>query len=104
MAELSISPKLANRLSELARRQNRSVEALLTEWVEETEGSVVAPESAIEESNPLAHLGQRLAAADFHSGRSDTAERSREILEQEYGDYLLKRRGGQSDASTKDTD
>lgn len=35
--------------------------------------------------------GQILASAGFHSGRTDISLRSREILEDEYADYLISR-------------
>jgi len=39
----------------------------------------------------LYKLGEALASAGFASGKTDTASRSREILRQEYADYLTQR-------------
>jgi hypothetical protein len=41
----------------------------------------------------LHRAGQALRAADFHSGQSDISAGSREILDEEFADYLLNRPG-----------
>ncbi len=43
----------------------------------------------------LYRLGEALDRAGFRSGRSDIASRSREILHDEFADYLLDRMNGQ---------
>jgi hypothetical protein len=40
----------------------------------------------------LHHAGQVLRSADFHSGQSDISARSREILDDEFAEYLIARR------------
>lgn len=87
MADLIIEGKLADQLRDLAQRQQQSVESLLQTLVDR-----------FADSPTLAQLAESLAYAEFHSGRNDTATNSREILEREYGDYLI-RRSRQDDAT-----
>jgi hypothetical protein len=54
-------------------------------------GSVTIPD------NSLYRLGEALDRAGFKSGRSDIASRSREILHNEFADYLLDRIDRQED-------
>jgi hypothetical protein len=91
MAELVIrDEQLAWRLLDIARRENRPVEAVLESLLEtyiDTETMAEAPPGS------LALLAQKAVEAGIRSGRPvDTASRSREILHNEYADYLKKRR------------
>ena len=89
MAELIIrSERLAFRLLEIARREQRSVEEMLEQWLEEHE-----PESAQipRPGSSEALLASALAADIASAGEVDTSARSREILETEYTDYLKRR-------------
>ena len=90
MSDLLIEGEIADQLRDLAQREQRSVEAVLKTLLER----YVEPET----TPTLAQLAQTLAEADFHSGQTDTATRSREILETEYAAYLIHRKRGQEDA------
>jgi hypothetical protein len=85
MAEVVISGELAERLQALAAEQNRSVEEVLDALL------------VRQKSNPSnwALAMARMAEADTDIEWNDTAEhlseRSREILEKDFPDYLLKR-------------
>jgi hypothetical protein len=57
----------------------------------ETENGAFNNVTAEQEQNNLAQRGWRLAEMNYHSGETDVSERSREILETEYAEYLLKR-------------
>lgn len=79
--------KLTRKLREYARRENRSVEEVLESMLEKY------GEPDAEEALPgsLALLAQKAIEADIRSGKPvDTAARSREILHNEYADYLKK--------------
>ena len=90
MSNLLIEGDVADQLRDLAERQHMTVEAALKSLLERYSDS--------EPSTTLARLAETLNEGDFHSGQSDTATRSREILETEYADYLINRKRGQEDA------
>ena len=73
MSDLLIEGEIADQLRDLAQREHRSVEAVLKALLERYSETEAAP--------TLAELARTLAEANFHSGQSDTATRSREILE-----------------------
>ncbi|MDX2138630.1 MAG: hypothetical protein SF123_11095 [Chloroflexota bacterium] len=89
MAELIIrSERLASRLLKVAQREQRSVEEMLEQWLEEHDTEFgEMPASGSSE----ALLASALAAGIESSGEVDTSARSREILETEYAEYLQRR-------------
>ncbi len=94
MADLVIHDDLAKRLREIARRQNQTVEEMLTAIAEQYEPSV-------NDEIPLPGTPAALAASARRAGlRSDkvvdTSERTKEILNAEYADYLKRRMDDQS--------
>lgn len=52
----------------------------------------------------LRHAGRILRRSEFRSGRSDIAERSQEILRDEYTDYLIERMNRQAPDAQSDVD
>jgi hypothetical protein len=64
---------LEDQLRQIAEREQRSPEDVLR--------ILLNHYPSTEPSSTLAQLAESLAAADFHSGRSDTASRSRDILD-----------------------
>ena len=78
MSDLLIEGEIADQLRDLAKREHRSVEAVLKTLLEQY------AETETKTSPTLAQFAQALAEANFHSGQTDTATRSREILETEY--------------------
>ncbi|MBI1256319.1 MAG: hypothetical protein GC204_02505 [Chloroflexi bacterium] len=90
MSDLWIEGEVADQLRDLAQREQRSVESVLK--------TLLARYMETEASPTLAQLALALAEVGFHSGQKDTATRSREIIETEYADYLMRRKRGQEDA------
>jgi hypothetical protein len=74
VGHLVIQGELADQLRALAESEQCSVEALLQRYIDQFP-STDAPVATLRD------LAESLAAATFHYGRSDTATRSREILE-----------------------
>ncbi|MBN1967438.1 MAG: hypothetical protein JW910_22480 [Anaerolineae bacterium] len=99
MAILEVSPTLAERLYEIARRENRSVEALLEMWIDEHVPEDEPAVGQLEEYPPgsLALLAAKASAAKYQSGSDDVAARSREILGQEWADHLARRITGENE-------
>ena len=92
MAQIQISQTLADRLAKIAARKQRSLDELVEEILE-----THIPESSggdeVDDAPPgsAAALIQAALAANIRSGYTDTAERSREILETEYPKYLRRK-------------
>jgi hypothetical protein len=90
MADLVIrDQELAWRLLDIARRENRSVEAVLTSLLEDYS----SPQVERPAPGTFAALAQsaRGARIGIDSEPTETSERSREILSGEYADYLKRR-------------
>ena len=95
MAELIIDNAIAERLRQIARQENRPLDAVLRSMLE-------SYTSTLEPSDwPL--LIARMAEADtdivWSEDATELSERSREILEDEFADYLLKRLENDDDCS-----
>lgn len=96
MAELIIhDERIAWRLLDIARRENRSVEDVLDILLRK-----YAAEESEGEPTPgsFAMMAQSALKADLRSTPTDTSERSREILAGEYADYLKRRMNEQSNS------
>lgn len=99
MSDLIISdPQIADRLRAIAERENRSVEQIIEELLSNYQSPITEthqPSKTINPDNPLLGTLAALAAAgrrmNFQSGENDVSERSREILNTEYAEYLLSR-------------
>lgn len=95
MTDISIAPHLIEKLQRIAEIEHRPVEAVLESLIEQY------PVPMQEETPPdgedvpplgtLARLAYEARKVSFHSGRHDKTARSREILEKEFADYLLRR-------------
>jgi len=72
---------------DLLQKLNDLVEELLRRYTTESPGEQADeyPEGS------LAALARNALEADIHTGTTDTAERSREILNTEFADYLKER-------------
>lgn len=99
MAELLIrDERLAWRILDIARRENRTVEDVLEAMVTGCQGVGQSSESGELEPNSSAALLKFALEAGIGSEHPvDTSERSREILESEFGDYLRRRLDEQSE-------
>lgn len=105
MATIEISERLAKKLSELARRENVTTEDLLQAWVEE-HTSTTSPDAPHQEEEPLNGLLMIAKAAEeagLRSGYSDTARRSREILQNEIPEDMYRRMRGQDSDEKRDS-
>jgi hypothetical protein len=90
-ATMDIRDDLAKRLHELAQQQNRSVDEVLEELLSPYQSqSLSAENSDIPPQGTAARMIYEAQRAGFRSGQTDTAERSREILHNEFAKHLLK--------------
>jgi hypothetical protein len=99
MADLIIHGHLAERLRQAARQSNQSVEKLLETLL--TGVTPLPSRSADIQSPPgtLAALAEAADKADLHLGDHDVATRSREILDDEWGQHLTRWKNTKSDDS-----
>lgn len=96
MAQLLIQDeKIAWRLLDIARREKRSVESVLESLLEDYE-----PSTSEDEPQPGTFAALLKAAQEARIGvdsePTNTSEKSREILNTEYADYLKRRMDEQS--------
>jgi hypothetical protein len=96
MADLILTGKVADKLRDLAERQGRTAEAVVEEMIqhyppaqeveatEEQQGKEPRPGSGTA-------LLKSALAANIRTRNSDTAARSREILDKEFPEYLRQR-------------
>jgi hypothetical protein len=89
MVTIQISESLAQQPEAIARQENRSVDDVAADILEHHLSDVTTDEPP----GTLAALIQAAKEAGLHSGYTDTAERSREILNQEYPKYLSRKYG-----------
>lgn len=92
MADLIIPDELAEELQTLADHENRSVPELLESMIEQYHG---VERDAELKNDPLLQMAEIAKADKLVFTGSNVAARSREILETEYADYLLKRMRGE---------
>lgn len=93
---LDIPEDISLQLAEMAQRQNEEIDELLRNMIKRyvTEGNTA--DGSVESDRRYATWGDLLKSAHEAGLASpepvDTAARSREILQTEYADYLVKRR------------
>ncbi|MEP7286847.1 MAG: ribbon-helix-helix protein, CopG family [Chloroflexota bacterium] len=92
MADITITGEMAERLQNLARSTHRPVEEVLqealTHYFREEDSGHDVTEVQIASFADMARVARE---NPINAGDPDIAERSREILRDEYADYLLKR-------------
>ncbi|GIK67443.1 MAG: hypothetical protein BroJett018_52370 [Chloroflexota bacterium] len=94
MTDISIAPHLIEKLQRIAEIEHRPIEAVLESLIEQYPLIVPDAEEADSDVPPLgtlARLVYEMERADFHSGDPDIVDNSREILQNEFADYLLRR-------------
>jgi len=98
MAQLLIQDeKIAWRLLDIARREKRSVESVLESLLEDYESNGQVEEGEPQPGTFAALLkAAQEARIGVDSEPTDTSEKSREILNTEYADYLKRRMDEQS--------
>lgn len=89
MVTVRISDTLAEKLARIAKRDQLSLDTVVENLLEQQVQDPDAPAPP----GTLAALLQAADEADLHSGYTDTADRSREILNTEYGEYLRRKHG-----------
>src|SRR5687767_549492 len=83
---------LLQKLHDLAQRQGRTVDDVLADFLAPYEESPVEEDGEdVPPPGTAARLVYEMDKANFYSDFTDTVERSREILNTEYAEYLLKR-------------
>lgn len=104
MADLLIPPELAAKLAALAQHEQRTIpellEAMLAYYPQTAAAAPDVPEAAPDTDEnrdvPPLGTGARLLyefdKIGFASDLTDSVERSREILETEFADYLISKR------------
>lgn len=95
-ADLTFSDEVAERLRALAAREGRSVDEVVRDMMKQytpAQQDEVPQEKVEDEPRPGsgAALLKSALAANIRTGHRDTAERSREILDTEFPEYLRKR-------------
>ena len=93
MADLIIPDDMAQALQALAEQEKRSVPELLEKMLERYQ-ALPARDADIE-NDPLLRMAEIAKAENLVFTDNNVASRSREILETEYADYLLKRMRGE---------
>ena len=89
MAEISLPAHLIQQLEALAESENRTPAEILESMLRQrSTGQEIDSSGDSPPAGTLARLALKAEKLGFRSGISDTAERSREILENEFGDYL----------------
>ena len=95
MADITISGKVAERLQQLAQDSRRTVEDILEEaldsYVRNEEDSLAGPHGS------LARMAWVARQHPIEVEATDIAERSRDILRDEYTAHVLKRRQATDD-------
>jgi hypothetical protein len=93
MADLILTGQVADKLRDLAERQGRTAEAVVEEMIQQY-GPAKAPEESGDNEAPpgsTAAFIKAALAANIRTGERDVASRSREILDNEYPEYLRQR-------------
>lgn len=91
MTTIHISPQLADKLTRLAERQHKTVDEVLERLLEAE--SVEETPSTLDHPRPGSGAALLKAAleADINGNGDNLAENSREILNNEYPEYLRRR-------------
>ncbi len=84
MVAINIPDKLVRQLTEIAHKENRSLDEVVSSILEEHVTQVVED---VRPGSPEAFIKYALAA-DIHTGEADVADRSREILDREFPAHL----------------
>lgn len=102
MTDFTISDELAEQLKEIAQRENRSIDEIfedaLREYADTHVETSVDDEPLTEAVNGFLAIAQAADELGERSKEGDISERSREILDNDFPEYLMKRmRGDYSD-------
>lgn len=95
MTELILDNSLVEQLRQLARLENRSLDAVLRSMLE----VYTAPLQPSDWPLVMARMAEAEQGIVWNEYAPDLSEHSREILEREFGDHLLKRMQDDDDDS-----
>ena len=95
MTELIIDDSLAEQLRQLAQRENRPLDAVLRSMLESYTTSLRPSEWPL----TMARMAEEDTDITWNEYAPDLSERSRDILERDFGDHLLKRSKDNGDDS-----
>jgi len=87
MTELIIDDEIAKRLDQIAQQENRPIDAVLRSMLESYAGLVQPSDWPL----IMAKMAEADIDIDWNEQAADLSERSRDILDNEFTDYLLKR-------------
>ena len=87
MFTLTLDDKTAARLQEIAREQNRSPNDVVRDWVEQVAVTPTGNPNWLKQMAENVEKDREIVWKD----EPDLSERSREILNNEFADYLMKR-------------
>ena len=93
MTDFTLPEEFAERVQKVANRQNRSAAEVLEELFDDKYGEDQTDNEP--DDNPLLRIWEMAQEANIPFKEHDLSVRSREILESEYADYLLKRMRGE---------
>jgi hypothetical protein len=96
VSELIIDDELANRLRQIAQQENRPLDAVLRSMLDSYAPSPQPSNWPLE----MARMAEADTSITWTDDSTDISERSREILENDFADYLLKRLSGDERDST----
>jgi hypothetical protein len=87
MAELIIDNAIAERLRQIAQQENRPLDAVLRSMLESYTPALKPSDWPVQ----IARMAEGDTDIVWREDAAELSERSREILEDEFADYLLKR-------------
>ncbi len=94
MTDIPVAPHLIEKLRLIAEAEHRPIEAVLESLIEQypvpIEDEPTPDEGDVPPLGTLARLAYEARKVGFMSGETDMSERSREILEQEFFEYLTR--------------
>lgn len=94
MVTITFPDELAKRLQQVAERENRTVAEIIEAMLDRYEAEISEPSPY---TDPLLRIWEMAHEANLTFTEHDVSTRSREILETEYADYLLKRMRNEDD-------
>ena len=98
MIELIVDDSLAEQIQQIAQQENRPLDAVLRAMLASYAATTAAPPHS-DWPLDMARMAESDADIVWNAYATDLSERSREILDREFGDYLLKRLADNGDNS-----
>jgi len=94
MLTIEITDEMAERLASIAKQRETTIQNALNQIILHYSSPLDA--ALAQRTDALAFLARTARNENWGSGRNDTVERSREILNHEYPEYLHSRMDGNS--------